>query len=64
MPQKHPASDLSAPGDNMIFELAFAAGCEYIITHNNRDFTDSEKLGVKAITPADFLKRVFPKNSR
>lgn len=52
---------LPDPSDDMILELAFAAGCDYIVTHNIRDFAGSEKLGVKAITPADFLRRVLPK---
>ena len=33
-------------------ESAFAAGADYIITRNIKDFTDSK---VKAITPEDFL---------
>jgi putative PIN family toxin of toxin-antitoxin system len=41
--------------DDMILELAFASKCRYIITHNIRDFRGSELLGIKAITPRDFL---------
>ncbi len=40
----------------MILELAFAANCRYIITHNIRDFRGCEKLGMEALTPRDFLK--------
>lgn len=40
----------------MILELAFAANCRYIITHNIRDFRGCEKLGIEAMTPRDFLK--------
>lgn len=42
--------------DDMVLELAFAASCLYIVTHNVKDFRGSEQLGVKAITPRDFLK--------
>lgn len=38
--------------DDMVLELAFAAGCSYIITHNVKDFHGSERLGVTAIAPA------------
>ncbi len=41
--------------DDMVLELAFAAGCPYIVTHNVKDFHGSEELGIKAITPSDFL---------
>jgi predicted nucleic acid-binding protein len=47
---------LSDPDDDMILELAFAANCRYIITHNIRDFRGCEKLGMEALTPRDFLK--------
>jgi hypothetical protein len=42
----------------MILELAFAANSPYIVTHNVRDFAGSERLGIKAITPRDFLKLI------
>ena len=41
--------------DDMILELAFAAGCRYIVTHNTKDFRGSERLGIEAITPRAFL---------
>jgi predicted nucleic acid-binding protein len=41
--------------DDMVLELALAAGCRYIITHNVADFHGSEQLGVTAISPRDFL---------
>ena len=44
--------------DDMLLELAFAAGCRYIVTHNVKDFHGSEELGVSAITPGDFLKLI------
>jgi predicted nucleic acid-binding protein len=44
--------------DDMVLELALAAGCQHIITHNVRDFAGSEQLGVSAITPREFLRRI------
>lgn len=49
---------LPDPDDDQVVELAFAAGCRYVVTHNVRDFRGSERLGVAAITPGDFLKLV------
>ncbi len=47
---------LSDPDDDMITELAFAANCRYIVTHNTRDFRGCEELGIQALTPREFLK--------
>ena len=47
---------LKDPDDDMVLECAVAASCQYIVTHNVKDFRRSEQLGVKAITPADFLQ--------
>jgi putative PIN family toxin of toxin-antitoxin system len=44
--------------DDMLLELAFAADCTYIVTHNVKDFHGSEQLGIIAITPRDFLKLI------
>jgi putative PIN family toxin of toxin-antitoxin system len=49
---------LPDPDDDMIMELAFAAGCTYIVTHNIRDFAGCQRMGVAAITPRGFLKLV------
>jgi len=48
--------------DDMLLELAFAAGCGHIVTHNVRDFCGSEQLGVTAISPGDFLNLVRPRS--
>ena len=40
---------------NMALELAVAAGCPYIVTHNVADFRRASELGVIAIKPRDFL---------
>jgi putative PIN family toxin of toxin-antitoxin system len=47
---------LPDPKDDMILELAVAAGCEAIVTHNDRDFVGAEPLGVRIDTPRDFLR--------
>ncbi len=46
---------LPDPGDDMVLELAFEAGCDYILTFNTRDFRGSEQLGVSAVQPGAFL---------
>lgn len=42
--------------DDMVLELAFAAGCRYLVTHNVKDFHGAERLGVTVISPREFLK--------
>lgn len=42
--------------DELILELAVSAKCDYIVTHNVADFQGSDKLGVRAVTPGEFLK--------
>jgi predicted nucleic acid-binding protein len=49
---------LSDPDDDLILELAVAAGCQYIVTHNLRDFRGTEKWGIAAVTPSEFLKLI------
>lgn len=46
---------LRDPGDDLVLELAVAAQCDAIVTHNLRDFVGTEKLGVRVITPGQFL---------
>lgn len=47
---------LHDPDDDMVLECAVASGCEFIVTHNLKDFRRVDELNVQAITPADFLK--------
>jgi predicted nucleic acid-binding protein len=47
---------LPDPDDDMVLELAFASGSQYIVTHNVRDFHGSSTLGVTALTPGSFLQ--------
>src|SRR5690349_518540 len=49
---------LPDPDDDMVLELAFAAGCSHIITHNVSDFRGSDQLGVTTISPRDFLAMI------
>ena len=42
----------------MILELAFAAACPYIVTHNVKDFHGSGQLGVTALPPREFLNLI------
>ena len=49
---------LRDPFDDHLLELAVEAGCEFIVTHNVRDFARSEEFGVRAITPGAFLHQL------
>lgn len=49
---------LTDADDDMVLELAVAAGCSYIVTHNVKDFHGSEEFGVAPITPRDFLNLI------
>ena len=46
---------LSDPKDEFLLELAVAAGCDAIVTHNVRDFAGANRFGVTIVTPSDFL---------
>lgn len=47
--------------DDMILELALAARCRYITTHNQSDFRGAEQFGVRPLTPREFLQRLRAK---
>ena len=49
---------LRDPGDDMALELAVAAGCEAIITHNVRDFDRARPFGVRALSPGTFVNEL------
>jgi predicted nucleic acid-binding protein len=49
---------LSDPSDDMILELAVAAGCNFIVTYNIRDFVRVEGFALQAIAPATFLRHI------
>lgn len=48
--------------DDMVLELAFAAGCRYVVTHNVYDFHGAEQLGVTALPPREFLALIRSKS--
>jgi len=45
-------------GDDLVLELAVAAGCDKIVTHNTRDFFGVERFGIEVLTPAAFLQKL------
>ena len=49
---------LPDPKDDFILELAVESGCDFIVTHNVRDFSGAAKFGIEAITPQEFLRKL------
>jgi len=50
---------LRDPKDDMVLELAVAAGCQYIITFNMRDFQGvEEEFGIGVVKPKEFLQKI------
>ena len=49
---------LRDPHDDMVLELAVAAGCDAIVTQNRRDFEGIEPFGIEVLTPREFLGRI------
>lgn len=49
---------LSDPKDDMIAEVAIAAGCDAVVTHNRADFEELAKLGVRIMSPAKLLTEI------
>lgn len=49
---------LPDPEDDMVLELAVEAGCQRIVTFDQRGFRGAEQFGVKAVTPQDFLREI------
>jgi hypothetical protein len=41
-----------------VLELAVAAGCRYIVTHNLQDFRGTEEWGLAAVSLGGFLKLI------
>ncbi len=46
------------PKDDLILEVALAGGASFIVTHNTRHFGNVDSLGIRAVTPAEFLVMV------
>ena len=49
---------LPDPKDDLVLELAVAAGCRTVVTFNIRGFRGGEILGVSAQRPGEFLKSI------
>lgn len=47
---------LRDPDDDFVIELALAAAVDYVVTHNAKDFEGRGPLGVRVITPGEFLR--------
>jgi predicted nucleic acid-binding protein len=47
---------LTDPGDEFVLELAVAAECRSVVTHNVRDFTQAHMFNIQVLTPAEFLR--------
>jgi putative PIN family toxin of toxin-antitoxin system len=45
-------------GDDMVLELAVAAGADYVVTFNARDFAGAERFGVRVIGPRELLRQL------
>lgn len=44
--------------DDLVIELAVAAGCDAIVTHNVRHFGPALEFGIRVVTPAQLLQRI------
>jgi putative PIN family toxin of toxin-antitoxin system len=49
---------LQDPDDDMLLELAVAAGNCCIVTFNKSDFRGAEQFGVRILTPKEFLNEI------
>lgn len=49
---------LKDPQDDMVLELAVAAGCGYIVTFNVSDFGEARRFGIGIMTPGEFLRMI------
>lgn len=49
---------LRDPKDDMVAEVAVAAGCDAIVTYNRRDFAGVEQFGIRVLTPAELLREI------
>lgn len=49
---------LRDPDDEMVLEVAVAAGCDAIVTFNKRDYQGIEQFAIRLLTPAEFLREI------
>ena len=55
---------LPDPNDEFLLELAFTANCDFIITHNLKDFKGvKEHFGIEIVTPGQFIQFLNAQNS-
>jgi putative PIN family toxin of toxin-antitoxin system len=47
---------LRDPKDDLVAEVAVAAGCDAIVTYNRRDFAGIEQFGIRVRTLAELLR--------
>lgn len=47
---------LSDPKDDLVLELAVAARCSHIVTHNVRDFRGADSFGIAVVSPIQLLR--------
>jgi len=47
---------LADANDDMVLELAVAASCNVIVTHNRRDFRGVHRFGIRVLGPAELLR--------
>ena len=45
-------------GDELVLELAVAAGCDYVVTYNKSNFAGTERFGIDVIDPRALLERI------
>jgi putative PIN family toxin of toxin-antitoxin system len=44
--------------DDMVLEVAVAAGCDCILTYNKADFRRAERFGLRVVTAKEFLEEI------
>ncbi len=49
---------LRDPSDDLVAEVAVAAGCEAVVTHNRRDFVGLQRFNLHVWSPAEFLNKI------
>jgi len=49
---------LKDPLDDMVLEAAVESGCDYIVTHNIKDFAGVEQFGLEVLRPGAFLRKL------
>lgn len=49
---------LKDPKDDMIAEVAVAAGCDAVVTYNRRDFVELAAMALRVLSPAELLDEI------